>query len=177
MLTDAHRRAPEAEHVVAHQRLVHAANLFDVERSVAEPLALEDHEAVEHAVDRAVVDARGMRRGARLGVHDRGGPAGQSALEEWVGVRIEQPPPAGREVECAVLHAEEHGAKEREELPVRAEAVVHALRVRASVVAQARVKAGEAQVLGVRRMLDGDEALVLGVEEEDQAQNDARTPW
>nr|WP_240807474.1 hypothetical protein [Polyangium spumosum] len=71
-----------------------------------------------------------------------------------------------------MLHAEEDGAEEREELAVRAEAVVHALGVRARVVAQARIEASEAQVLGVGAVLDGQERLIFRVEQEDEPQHD-----
>ncbi len=70
--------------------------------------------------------------------------------------------------------AEEDGAEERDEAAVGAEAEVHRLGVRARVVGEAVVEAEDAQVLGVGRVLDGDEALVFGVEDEDEAQDDAQ---
>lgn len=44
----------------AHHRLVHAADLFDVKRAVAEPLAVEDQELFEDAVDGVVGDEGGV---------------------------------------------------------------------------------------------------------------------
>src|SRR5262249_40600129 len=148
---------------------VDAAYLLYVEGAVAEPLPGEDDEAVEHAVDGAVVDARGARFGARVRIDDGRRPFGKATFEERVRVRIEEAPATRREVEVLVLHAEEDGAEQREELAVGAEAVVHALGVRAGVGFEALVEAGHAEVLGVDGVLDRQEALVLGVEEEDEA--------
>ena len=45
--------------VEAHHRLVDRADLLDVEGAVAEPLAVEDEQVLEHAEDDAVGDDRG----------------------------------------------------------------------------------------------------------------------
>ena len=52
--------------VEAHHRLVDRADLLDVERAVAEPLAVEDEQVLEHAEDDAVGDARRLGPLARL---------------------------------------------------------------------------------------------------------------
>jgi hypothetical protein len=159
--------------VVAHQRLVDGADLLDVEGAIAEPLALEDDEALEHGMHDAVVDLGRAQLGAGLGVHDRGGAAGQATFEEGVAAGVEEATAAGRQHEVAVAHADEHAAKEREEAAVGTEAVVHRLGVHAGVVDELRVEALHGHVLGVGRVGDRQQALVLGVEQEHEAQHDA----
>jgi hypothetical protein len=44
----------------AHHRLVDAANLLHVERSVAEPFAVEDQEVLEHAEDDTITNIRNV---------------------------------------------------------------------------------------------------------------------
>src|SRR4051812_18573922 len=80
---------------------------------------------------------------------------------------------ARRELERAVVGPKKDGAEESEKLTVRAEAGVHAFRMRPSVVAQPLMKAEEAQVFGVSPMLHRKKALVLCIEQEDEAQHDA----
>jgi len=71
-----------------------------------------------------------------------------------------------------VRDAEEDGPEEGDEPAVGAEAQVHRLRVHGRVLGEALVEPEHAQVPRVERVLDGDEALVLDVEGEDQAQHD-----
>ena len=120
----AHGRRLHALDVVAHQRLVDGADLLDVERLVGEARALEDDEALEDAVDGAVVDGGDGDLGLELGGAQRRGARGD-ALEEGVAVRVEEVPVARRHVERAVVHAEEDGAKDDEELAPGAVALGH----------------------------------------------------
>jgi hypothetical protein len=62
----AERAAGQAEHVVAHEGLVDAADLLDVEGAVGEALALEEEQALEDLKDGAVVDAGDAHGGALL---------------------------------------------------------------------------------------------------------------
>ena len=76
---------------------------------------------------------------------------------------------ARRQLEGAVLHPYVHGAEERQEPPIGAKTVVHGLGVQARVFHQAVVEALYAQVLGVERVLHREQALIFGVEQENQA--------
>ena len=96
----------------------------------------------------------GRHRGAGRRVDDRGGPAGLPAFEERVRVGVEEAPVPRRQLQGAVLHPEEDRTEQAEQPPVCAEAVVHALGVRADVVREALMQAEEAQVLGVGRVVD-----------------------
>ena len=55
---DPHRRFVGAEYVKAHQRLVDAADLLDLQGPVREALALELDERMEKLIDAFVVDRR-----------------------------------------------------------------------------------------------------------------------
>ena len=134
---------------------------------------MEHDQPMQHAVDGAVVEARRDDCGALERIDDRGRPARQSTLEEWKRVGVEEPTIARRQHERPVFDSIEDDAKERQELPIRAEAVVHALRMRARVVREPLVEPSEAQVLVIRRVLDGQETLVFGIEQEDHPQDDA----
>ena len=62
--------------MVAHERLVHAADLLHVERAVREPLPFEDQELLEDAEHRLVVDRRQLHGGASSGCVMGALPAG-----------------------------------------------------------------------------------------------------
>ena len=81
--------------VEAHHRLVDRADLLDVEGAVAEPLAVEDEQVLEHAEDDAVGDARGsvIRCVAGLPVASSRLPG--PAFEERVAVRDRTGSPCG----------------------------------------------------------------------------------
>ena len=81
--------------VEAHHRLVDAADLLHVERAVAQPLAVEDEQVLEHAEDDAVGDARRLEcRSPRLSPSIALGPA----FEERITVGIEQIALARRQI-------------------------------------------------------------------------------
>jgi hypothetical protein len=130
-LADPDGRARDAEDVVAHEGLVDAADLFDVEGAVGEALAAEEDEALEDLVEGAVVEAGEVNRGAGGRVADGGGPVRLAALEEGEGVGIEELAAAGGEGEVAVARAEVDRAGEGREVAVGAEAA--ASRARRSI--------------------------------------------
>jgi len=66
-----HGRRWNAHDVVAHERLVDAPDLLDVERAVREALPLEDEELLEDLEHGAVVDRREPHGRAILGLRDR----------------------------------------------------------------------------------------------------------
>ncbi|MCZ7681530.1 MAG: hypothetical protein M5U28_23135 [Sandaracinaceae bacterium] len=167
----AHGLRLHALDVVAHQRFVDAADLLDVERLVAEAVALEDDEALEHGVHGAVVDGGYYYLGLELGLVQRG-RARRDALEERVAVRVEEVAAPRRHVQLAVIDAREHRAEEDEELAPRAVALRHGVGVRAGVLLQALEEAEHAEVLGVGRVLDREQAPILREEQEDEAQHD-----
>ena len=138
----------------------------------AKALAFEDHEAVEHAVDRVVIDARELHRGALFGQRDGCRPVREASLEKRVRARVEQLAAPGGQAKLAVGHAEEDGAEQRDEPAVGPEAQVHRLGMRACIIGQALVEPEHTQVFGVGRVLDWDQALVLGVQREDEPQDE-----
>ena len=84
--------------IEAHDRLVHAADLLDVERAVAEPLAVENEQVSQHAKNNTVGDARNGRlvAGRRVGLS-------RAAFEKRVAVGIEQVSLAGRDMKTVVV--------------------------------------------------------------------------
>ncbi|MES1244264.1 MAG: hypothetical protein ABUT39_21845 [Acidobacteriota bacterium] len=161
--------------MVAHEPLVHAADLLDVESGIGEALAFEEDELAEDLIDRAVVHGGDLEGGAAL-VVERGAAAGGPAFEEGVRVRVEQLAAARRQVEIAMADAGPDGAEESEEPVPGAEAEGHGIGVQAGVPLELLEEAEDAQVLLVERMLDGEEAFVFRIEEDDEAQEDGEEP-
>ncbi len=91
----AHGGALDAQHVKAHQRLVDAADLLHVEGAVAEALALEHDQPMQHGVHGAVVEARQVHRGAGFGRDDGCRAAGQVALQEGIAAGVNSLPRRG----------------------------------------------------------------------------------
>lgn len=162
--------AREALDVVAHQRLVDAADLLDVQRLVAQPLPFKDEELVEHQVDGLVVHGGHSHPRAREHVH--GSAAVRPPFQEGVGLWIEQLAAAGRNLAVAVVRAEEDRAEQRQQPVPRAEPAAHRVRVAARVPLELRVERLDGQVLAVGLRAHRQEGPVLGVQQEDQPQED-----
>nr|WP_165251981.1 hypothetical protein [Paludisphaera soli] len=159
---DGDRAAPGHFQVEPHHRLVDRADLLDVERPVAQPLAVEDEQVLEHAEDDAVGD---VRRGDRLAGPPLRAPG--PPLQERVAVRVEQVALPRQELQPAVPAAVVDQAEERQELRPRAVAVVHRVGVPAGILAEPLEEAGDRIELLVD-LVAGDEPAILGVEHEDE---------
>jgi hypothetical protein len=87
---EAHRGAREPHDVVAHEGLVHGANLLDVEGPVRQPLPLEDQQPFEHTKHGLVVDGGHAHAGHRVVVDEGRSARGPPAFEEGEAVRVEE---------------------------------------------------------------------------------------
>jgi hypothetical protein len=116
---------------------------------------------VEDTVNGTVVDARHLCNGTRHWIAYGCSPPRKAALEKRESIGIEKAPASRRELERAMLHTEENGAKQCVKLAVCAEAVMHALGVSARIVRQALVETGEAEVLRVDAVVNWQQALVF----------------
>jgi hypothetical protein len=72
-----------------------------------------------------------------------------------------------------VADAEEDRAEEHEQAAIGAEAAAHGLRVHAGVGDEILKKTLDAEVFGVEAVADGQQGLVLRVEDKDEAKDDA----
>ena len=141
--SDGDRAASRDLHPKAHDRLVHRADLLDVEGAVGDALAVEDKELFQHPVHRPIrdegwPDAFDNLPDTRIGV-----PAFEEREPVWiedgtVALR-EGDRPAGAMGTCSVVDEPEQD----EELRPRAEALVHGVRMQGGVFAEALVKAAE----------------------------------
>ena len=113
---------------VAHDRLVHAADVLDVQVGVGEAFAGDNEEVAEHAEDHAVRHERGNELHAGFALVAAG-----TAFEEGETVRVEEVPVPLREAERAVPAAIVHEAEQGDELGPRTVAVIHRVRVAAGV--------------------------------------------
>ncbi len=157
------RAAEGAADLKAHDRLVDGAYLLDLEGSVGDPLAVQDEQVLEHPVEHAVGDPR---RGESLAHHPQH-PVGP-ALQEGVGVRVEELAAALGQLHLPVRAAVVNQAEEGEEAGPGAVALVHRVGVEAGVGAELLEEAGDPVVLGVGGLLRHHPPL-FSVEEEDQA--------
>src|ERR1039458_4605997 len=112
---DCNRPARSDVQVEAHDRLVDAADLFDRECPVTEPLAIEDHQLREHMVEDAIGHTRDGWFLSSLA----------SAFEEKVAVRIEEVALARRNAHAAMAAALVYEAEEGQQLSPRAVPLVH----------------------------------------------------
>src|SRR5690606_8061859 len=111
---DAHRAADDPRDIEAHERFVNGADLFDIERPVAEPFTAEVEEPPKDAVDRPVADAGDFDGASLFGDADGRALAGP-AFEEAIAMRIEEiAAPRGKE-EIAMFGAQEDRAEEADE--------------------------------------------------------------
>ena len=159
-------------HPKAHDGLVHRADLLHVEGAVGDAFAVEDEQLLQHPVHGAVGDERRPDALEPLpGARARTGPA---PFEEREAVRVEQCAPALRQADRAagavVARSVVDEAKQHEQLRPGAEALVHGVRVEGCVFAQALVEAGE-RVVPDEGLVLRQHAALLGVEEEDEAQD------
>jgi hypothetical protein len=136
---------------------------------------VEEDQAVERAVEGAVVDAGDLDGGA--GGVGRELARGGAALEEGVGVGVEEVAAArgheeGRALVAVVVDAVVDRPPGGEQARPGAEAAVHRVGVGA-LVGLELVEEAEHRVAGlVDRVLDREQAAVLGVEGEDEAEQD-----
>ena len=162
--------APGAADREAHHRLVDRADLLDVQRPVGQPLTVQHQQRLQDAVDAAVRDPRGCeRRAARLR------RALGSALDEGVGVRVEQLALARRQPQPPVPAAVEHQPEQRQQARPGAVTLVHRVRVAAGVGAQPLEQAGNRVVTGPYVVLR-EQLPVLRVQQEDQPEQHGQQP-
>jgi len=90
--------------VEAHQGLIHAADLLDVERAIRQPLVVEVEELFQHAIDGFVVDAGHLHTGPGSGI-DRRTASGRPAFKEGVAFGVEQIAATGGQDHGTVLGA------------------------------------------------------------------------
>ena len=172
---DRDRAAGRDLHPEAHDRLVHRADLLDIEGAVGDALAVEDEELLKHPVhgpvrDEGRPDALDNLPDARIGV---------PAFEEREPVRIENGTVALRQGDratgtmgtCSVVDETEQD----EELCPRAEALVHGVRMQGGVFTETLVEAAE-RVVAEEGVVLRQHAALLGVEEEDEAEDDSEEP-
>ena len=155
----------------AHHRLVDRADLLDVERAVGEPLAdlgrrvLDGHQVLQDPQEAAVGD----------GQHARGVVGGAAAFEEGERVGVEELAAPRADEARGVAGVDQ--AEERQEPAPAALALLHRVGVEGGVLGELGVEAAEriaalveraGGAVGPRR----HELAVLGVEDEDEAQED-----
>ena len=146
----------------AHHGFVDAADLLHVEGPVAEPLAVEDQQVLEHAVDNPVRDMRDL--GLFVETPWRlPGPA----FQKIVAIRVEQVSLAGRNPQCTMPSALVDHAEERQQLCPSPETLVHRVGIAALIVAQPLEQPGDRVEVAVDR-IGGKQVAVLGVQDEDQ---------
>src|SRR5258706_7530906 len=123
----------DAQHVVANEALIHAADLLDVKRAVRKALAAEEDELAENFENRAVVDRGDAHRGAPLGVDGRAA-AGRPAFEKRIGVGIEELATPRWQMQIAMMDAAVDGAKQGQQAIPGAEAAGHRVGMKPGVV-------------------------------------------
>ncbi len=175
-LLEAHGGCGELLDREPHERLVHGADLLDIERLVRQSLVAQIQQAVQHQVDGLVGDRGDRDPTPAVDIVWRRRRWLGHALEEGVDVRREQLAVARGHDELAVRDTEEDRAEQRDQPAVRAVASRHRVGKRARVGGQLVVQAEHGQVLGVQRVLDWQKAIVLGVEDEDQAEHEREQP-
>ena len=172
---DGDRAAGRDLHPKAHDRLVHRADLLDIEGAVGDALAVEDEELLKHPVhgpvrDEGRPDALDNLPGTRIGV---------PAFKEREPIRIEDGTVALRQGDratgamgpCSVVDEPEQD----QELRPRAETLVHGVRVQGGVFAETFVEAAE-RVVAEEGVVFRQHAALLGVEQEDEAEDDSEEP-
>ena len=108
----------------AHQGLIHAADLLDVERAIRQPLVVEVEELFQHAIDGFVVDAGHLHTGPGSGI-DRRTASGRPAFKEGVAFGVEQIAATGGQDHGTVLGALEHDAEQGHQAGPGAEPAHH----------------------------------------------------
>jgi len=150
----------------AHHGFVDRANLLDVQGPVGQALSLQHQQRVQHPVETAVGDPGDLHTPV----------AGASAaLQEGVLVWIEELPVAGRQPQTRVPAAVVHQPEQGQEPGPGAVALVHRVRVKPVVLAQAVVEPAHRVVVDVDRVR-GHQVLVLGVQEEDEPEERGQHP-
>ena len=172
---DADGPTGQALHIEAHQGLVHGANLLHIERAVGEPLAVQDDQLFQHAVDGAITDGREIDCGPRFRAAHRGASSAPP-FQKGIDVGVKQPTVARGQVQVSVGHSQVHGAEQADQARVGAKAPIHAVRVAPAVLLQLIVEPKDAVVLGKELTLYREQATVLAVEGKDQAQENGQKP-
>jgi len=149
-----------------HHRFVDRADVLDVQGAVGDPLAAQDDQLLQHAVDGAVGDERRLDP-----LVDLAGAALGAALQEAVAVGVEQGAAARRQAHAAGAGAVVDHAEQRQQLRPGAEALVHRVGVQRGVRAQPFVQAGQ-RVVGAERLVGRQQVPLFGVEQEDEPQDD-----
>ena len=172
---DGDRAAGRDLHPKAHDRLVHRADLLDVEGAVGDALAVEDEKLLKHPVHRPVRDEG--RPDALDNLPDTS--IGVPAFEEREPVRVEYGAATLRQGDGAAgavgARAVVNETEQDEELRPRPEALVHGVRMQGSVFTQALVKAAE-RVVAEEGVVLRQHAALLRVEQEDKAEDDSEEP-
>ena len=156
--------------VEVHHRLVDAADLFDIQATIAEPLAVEDQQVLEHAVNHAIRDMRDLGL-----VVQPPGRFPRPAFEEVVAVRVEQVSLAGRNPQAAMTAAIIDHAEQRQQLRPGPVALVHRVGVPAGVGPQPLEQPGDRVEVGVDRIAR-QEVAVLGEKQEHQPHEHRQEP-
>src|SRR5712691_8139233 len=133
--------------IKAHHRLVHTADLLHSQRPVAEPLAIEDEQVVQHPKDTPIGNAREVERVLLTPSCTVGPP-----FEERVPVGIEQIALTGWEAHRTMTAAFIDQAKQGKQLRPGPIAQVHRVRMPAHVLSQPLEESGDRVVVGVDRI-------------------------
>ena len=136
---------------------------------------MKDEQAAEQGEDRPVIDGRHLDLSARRLGDDRRASTGP-ALEEGIAVRVEEIALARWDVEVAMLHTQVDRTAERDDVAPRAEAIVHRVGEVSVVALQPLEEPEQAHALRVERVIDGEQAPVLCIEDEHQPKHDGEQP-
>ena len=149
----------------AHHRLVHRADLLDVERPVRDPLAAQHEQLVKRVKDSAVGHERRLDPLVDLPGAGTGAP-----LEEREPVRIEQGAVTRRHMKLPTTGAVVNHAKQGDELRPRAVPLGHGVGVAGVVLAQPLVQPRQ-RVEAHERLVVREHVALLGVEQEHQPED------
>ena len=163
---DRHRASAGGFEPETHHRLVDRADLLYIEGAVRDALAVEHQQLVERAVDGAVGHERRLDPFVDLAPP---GPA--TAFEKREAVGVEQRAVASGQVQTIRLGAVVEQPEQHEKLRPGAVALVQRVGVQRGVLAQALVQAGEG-VVAREHLAAGQQVPLLGVEQEDEPQDD-----
>ena len=163
---DRHRQPGRRLEPEPHHRLVDRADLLDVEGAVGDALAVEQQQLVERAVDGAVGDQRRFDPIVELAR-----PGAAAGFEKREAVGVEQDAVALGEPQSAYGGAVMKEPEQHQELRPGAVALVHRVGVQRRVLAQSLVQAGE-RVVAREGLVIGQQVAFLGVEQEDEPQDD-----
>ena len=156
-----------------HHHFIDAPDLLDIERSVAQPLAIEEQELVEHPIDRSIGD---LGEGFVRGFPGGGGPGERAitvAFQPGKPFGIEEIARPGGQLEVGVRRALMNDPEKGDQLWPGAATEIHRVGVFGGVGAEPLeepVNAIELLVEARRRQ----EAAVFGVEREHQPHEDCQ---